>query len=191
MDGMPKPLIDKVRSVIEKRFALPVFIRTDQASGKHFWKDSCFYDGSRPLDRHLFSVCEANHCADIIGLYFKAIVIREYIPMDSLFTAFWGNLPISPERRYFIKAGKILCRHAYWFDEAIRTPSAENWKELNARMNLQTDVEVKLLTKYCGLVADVFRGYWSVDFCRAKDGRWILIDMAEGEKSWHPKDCPR
>ena len=33
------------------------------------------------------------------------------------------------------------------------------------------------------------KGYWSVDYWKAKDGRWILIDMAEGEKSWHPSKC--
>ena len=134
MEGMPKPLIDRVRAAIEKHFNLPVFIRTDQASGKHFWKDSCFYDGKQRLGKHLFNICESNHCADFWGLQFKAMVIREYIPMESLFTAFWGSLPISPERRYFIKAGKILCRHAYWFDEAIRTSSKENWKELANRI---------------------------------------------------------
>lgn len=32
-------------------------------------------------------------------------------------------------------------------------------------------------------------GYWSIDFCKAKDGRWILIDMATGERTWHKEDC--
>ena len=191
MDGMPKSLTERVDKAIKKDFKLPVFIRTCQASGKHYWKDTCFYDGSQPLSKHLFNICEANHCADIFGLRFGAIVIREYIPMESLFTAFYGNLPISPERRYFIKDKKILCRHHYWIDKAIQEPSVKNWKKLNARMNEQTDEEIKLLTKYCELVAAIFKGFWSVDFCRAADGRWILIDMAEGEKSWHPEGCPK
>ena len=69
--------------VIKEGFSLPVFIRTDQASGKHHWKDSCFYDGGQPLHRHLFNVCEANHCAGVFGLEFEAIAVREYIPMAS------------------------------------------------------------------------------------------------------------
>lgn len=36
-------------------------------------------------------------------------------------------------------------------------------------------------------VAKRFEGYWSVDFARLRDGRWVLIDMALGEVSWHPK----
>ena len=49
--------------------------------------------------------------------------------------------------------------------------------------------EIELLTEHAKQVAEKFKGFWSVDFCKAKDGRWILIDMAIGEDSWHPKDC--
>jgi len=56
-------------------------------------------------------------------------------------------------------------------------------------LNTETEEEVKLLTSYAKMVAEQFKGYWSIDFCKAKDGRWILIDMATGQKSWHP-DCP-
>jgi len=30
----------------------------------------------------------------------------------------------------------------------------------------------------------------SVDFARLRDGSWRLLDMAVGEQSWHPEDCP-
>jgi hypothetical protein len=33
-------------------------------------------------------------------------------------------------------------------------------------------------------------GYWSVDFARTRAGRWVLIDAARGEVSWHPDGCP-
>ena len=47
-------------------------------------------------------------------------------------------------------------------------------------------------------IAPLFKGCWSIDFCKAKDGRWILIDMAVGigkgfkqRGSWHPKTCKK
>ena len=38
-------------------------------------------------------------------------------------------------------------------------------------------------------VGEVLDGYWSVDFAEVKSGGWYLIDMAEGNKSWHDKEC--
>jgi hypothetical protein len=35
----------------------------------------------------------------------------------------------------------------------------------------------------------VLDGWWSVAFAKTKDGRWILIDMAEGEMSFHDLEC--
>ncbi len=188
-DSMPKSLISRVQEVIDAYFTLPVFIRTDLASGKHSWRDSCFYDSSQPLWKNLYGVIEFNHIADIMGLAFTAIIIREYIPMDSKFTAFWGQMPVNPERRYFIDNGKVLCHHHYWIKEAITNPNIENWQEVLEEINTETKEEIDLLSGYAELVAKELPGFWSVDFCKAKDGQWILIDMATGEHSWHPKDC--
>lgn len=186
MESMPKSIVERVDKIIKENFKLPVFIRTDQASGKHSWKDSCYYNREK-LGLHLFEICESNHCADIMGLYFRAIVVREFIPMAFQYTAFWGDMPVNPERRYFIKDKAVICHHPYWFKKAIRNPSVENWEELSDEMNKETEEEIRILTGYSKMVADVFEGFWSIDFCKARDGRWILIDMATGENSWHPE----
>ena len=119
---------------------------------------------------------------------YSALVFREFIEMDSGYTAFNG-MPVNPERRYFIKDGKVQCRHVYWVEEAIQRPSVDNWRELSEKMNTETESEITLLTKYAEMVAKEFDGYWSLDFCRGKDGTFYLIDMALGERSWHP-ECP-
>lgn len=191
----PNSLTSRVDDCIKEHFKFPVFIRTDQASGKHSWKKSCYYDGSTELWKNLLNVIEFNTCADLLGLPFKAICVREFILMDTRFTAFYGEMPVNPERRYFIKNGDVQCHHPYWIKEAIESswqkPSVENWRELANELNAETDDEISLLTDYSQKVAWQFKGYWSVDFCKAKDGRWILIDMALGDESWHPKDCPK
>ena len=58
-------------------------------------------------------------------------------------------------------------------------------------MNHESDDEIRFLTNYALTVAKQFEGYWSIDFCKANDGRWILIDMARGKRSWHPENCQR
>lgn len=176
-----------------KEIGYPLFLRTDLASGKHDWDKSCYVENEEDLFFHIWNVVEFNFIADIIGLRCEALVFREYIPMASKFTAFWGNLPISPERRYFIRDGVVECHHPYWTEDAINKsgfiPSVKNWSLLLRQMNMETKREVELLTGYVMRVAELLQGYWSVDFSKSKEGKWILIDMADGDSSYH-QECP-
>ncbi len=178
-----------LREII-REYGYPVFIRTDLASGKHSYKDSCFISSEDKLERNLAEIIEFNYCADIMGLAFEAIIVREFIELEASFVAFWGNLPIAKERRLFIKEGKIDGHYPYWPEEAIR-PNDEgflpdNWKEQLASLNKIDSGERKTLTTYAMLVTEVLEGYWSVDFAKGKNGEWILIDVATGDKSWRP-----
>ncbi len=192
-ERVPKTLTAKVQTVIQDNFTLPVFIRTDQASGKHEWKKSCYYDGSTELWHNLYHIISFNLCADIFGLDFSAMVVREFIPMDTRFTAFWGDMPVNPERRYFVKDDKVQCHHSYWIKQAIadsgKRPSDVNWERLCDEMNEELYEDAVLLHKYSYLVAQKLDGYWSIDFCKARDGKWYLIDCATGEHSWHEASC--
>lgn len=187
--------VDMVKRAVEKLGDdYPVFVRTDLSSAKHMWEKSCFVESEEKLQSCLFEIMCFNHLADMMGLDFIGFVVREYIPMASLYKAF-GGMPVNPERRYFIRAGKIICHHPYWFDGAISgcsfhsPPLPDNWKELSAEMNYESLAEIIILEDYTLKVAEVLDGFWSVDYCKAKDGTWYLIDMALGEKSWHPEDC--
>ena len=181
---------------IARKIGYPLFLRTDQASGKHDWKRTCYVEKEEDLLQHAMNVIEFNMMADIVGtLPYKALVFREFIEMDSKFVAFYGDLPINPERRYFIKDGKVVEHFPYWIEDAIERGSfkeklPKNWRSILREINRETEEEVKLLTRYAQMVANRFKGYWSVDFCRAKDGTWYLIDMALGKDSWHPKRKP-
>lgn len=192
-EELPQSVLKKVGKTIKEYFTLPVFIRTDLASGKHGWKDTCYYDGSKELSTNLHGILTHNLCADIMGLSFSAFIVREFIPMDSRFKAFYGNMPINPERRYFVKDGEVICHHPYWIKEAISHGRdwglPTNWKEILKEINLEGEKEIKRLSSYARKVSRQIEGYWSVDFCKSKNGIWCLIDMARGEDSWHQKDC--
>ena len=174
-----------------KNFKFPLFVRTDHGSGKHDWKDTCFVEKPDQLKKHIKNLILWGLAADIIGLPCNAIVLREYIQMNNLFIAFWGKMPVNPEIRFFINNGKVLCWHWYWIEDAIRFPSVENWREiLDKCRNSISEEEIETLNKYAKLVSEKLEGYWSVDFCQAKDGTWYLIDCALGKNSWHPT-CPK
>jgi len=78
-----------------KDLGLPVFIRTDQLSGKHEWKETCFLNSSDGNDllRHIYALVEATLGCDVMGRPVNAFVFREYIPMASKYTAFFGQMP--------------------------------------------------------------------------------------------------
>lgn len=178
-----------------RKIGYPLFLRTDLVSGKHDWKNSCYVEREEDLISHVFSVIEFNETADILGLDWKALVFREFIELDWKFKAFWGEMPVARARRYFIKDGQVLCHHSYWIEDAIAQsgfkPKEPDWRDLLKQLNFQTKKEVKLLSEYATEVASVLSGFLSVDFAHAKDGRWILIDIALGKESWHPERCPK
>jgi hypothetical protein len=168
-----------------ERLGYPVFIRTDVSSGKHLWKDTCFVENKGRLFANIQRLIEDNQCASLSGLFCNALVFRKFIDMDSRFTAFQG-LPICPERRYFINNGEITDHFPYWPEQAIIDPSISEWKQELAKANAETADEIELLSGYAKSVSEVMEGEWSVDFCRGRDGKWWMIDLACAEDSWRP-----
>ena len=166
---------------------IPCFLRTDQTSNKHDWDETCYVTDKEKLPEHIEAQIYSNFILPCNGFIF-----REFLDLNYSFKAFLG-MPVAKERRYFIKDGKLQCRHPYWPEMSIRfwfdTKEPKNWKKQLALLNTETTKEVLTLTKYAQKVADIFSGYWSVDFAEGKDGTWYLIDMALGEDSFHWLDC--
>jgi hypothetical protein len=187
----PVPQIEEVFDSIKFaciEMGYPVFIRTDHFSGKHSWRNTCYVEGNYKLRNNLMTLMDENFCVGLVGLPINAIVVREYVPMNTLFTAFWGKLPINPEIRLFIKDGELLCSHWYWIKDSIVHPSTQKWESIlaKAQNNIKNIFSDELAKNIAASIGEVLDGYWSVDLCRAYDQSWYLIDMAEGSLSWHP-----
>lgn len=203
-DGVKQfqPYLEKLKEEAEA-IGYPVFIRSDIASHKHGWKKGAFVRHEDELLDHIINTLEFNEMVGFVGLNYRAIVIREYLELDWRFKAFYGDMPVAKERRYFVMDGKVLCHHPYWTEEAIaeahkgegthsflgylphRLPN--KWQETLKELNRETEKEVKLLTKYARKISSVLDGYWSVDFAYTRKGEWFLLDMANGYASAHPK----
>ncbi len=193
LDGkmLSDKLIEKIYSGADE-IGFPLFMRSDQASGKHEWKDTCFVPTRADLIGHLVQLVEWHECADLFGIRWKALVFRELLELDSTFTAFNG-MPVARERRCFVMDGDVICSHPYWPEESIvpdrHAPLPGDWKDRLARLNEEKPDEVEILHE-ASLFGEVVHGYWSVDFACDVNGVWWMIDAARGEISWHPGDCP-
>jgi len=183
---MEMPAVKKICNM----FGYPVFMRSDQASAKHDWKDTCYLENEQQLGSHITNIMDFNIMND---LFPQAIVIRDYIPMDTLFTAFDKGMPINPEFRFFVRDHNVVGYGWYWCERAIyegtRSGLPRYWKhKLKKARESIGRVEINKLIRYAQLIANRVDGYWSVDFCRGKDKVWYMIDMAIGKASWMPED---
>lgn len=187
-EQFPPTLMKHIEPIVSE-FSYPFFVRTDFASGKHGWEKTCYIENEEKLSRNIFEVIVENLIADLFGLPFKALVFREYIPLEAGFKAFYGNMPVAKERRYFIKDDQIQCHHPYWPKDSIESPNKDNWEKILEEQNKETEDEIKLLSKYCTMVSEVLEGYWSIDFAYGQDKKWYVIDMALGDNSFHWLEC--
>lgn len=180
-----------------ERIGFPVFVRTDLASAKHFGPNAYRLGFADNLPQIIFNTFE-DTCLKGLEHDTMAFLFREWIDIPGPFTAFDGH-PIGAEWRVFADKGGTICSHFYWPKEALEG-------------NLDDDVDVKLIIPIREGLTEEDQGYlydaafwaamrcavskendhiWSVDFAQDRNGKWWLIDMAAGNESWHPEDCPR
>lgn len=191
-DGEPTPDLERYMATLVEAasaFSFPLFLRTDLASGKHTWTETCYVPSLDVLPQHAIAVAEQNELAGFFGLDYAGFAVREFLELDATFEAFKG-MPVAAERRYFAEEGQIRCHHAYWFEGAIESSWREkpaDWKERLAILNDEAS-DPPELTKWASQVTRLLPGAWSVDFARLRDRRhWVLIDMALADASWHPE----
>ncbi|MHC4799934.1 MAG: hypothetical protein ACYTF1_25135, partial [Planctomycetota bacterium] len=176
-----------------EEWGYPLFLRTGHTSAKHSWKNSCFVESEKRLGRCVFELFEYSAMA-MPSLPVNVWAIRELLDLDVRFNAFWGEMPISVEQRFFIEPDGVICHHPYWPPEAFEKThqKPDDWEELLTKMNDDiTPEEIEYLDYQCGqvLMKGEFEGRWSVDFARDKKGFWYLIDMAPMEVSYHWPGC--
>ena len=168
----------------------PCFLRTGLLSGKHRWHKTCHVECKEDLPSHVYALVEESACADILGLPYDVWVVRGLLHPTVEFHSH-GGMPVCREFRAFGRDGRFECMHPYWPADAIRDPDVPDWQKKLARISRTPDqFERKQLIKTTEKVTEVLGGYWSVDFLRLSGWRWMLIDMAVGEQSWHWPSCP-
>lgn len=185
-EGIDK-FIDKIEEAISK-VGSPSFIRTGYLSNKHDWEKSCFLKKGitrREIISHITNIVEMSSITTIDRMTpIDFWAIREFIETEPYFNYFPGKMPITKERRYFINNGNIQCHHNYWDRKAFGNDIDKNKFEKLASLSEEDE---KILEKMASYIANMFSGYWSVDFLKGKNGQWYMTDMAIGERSYHPE----
>ena len=162
----------------------PCFIKNSLYSGKHSWKYTCFVENRSKIKSHLKNLTDDCYCVGAGDSLF--IIVRKLIETSPAFYAF-EDMPITKERRYFVKDGKVTFHHPYWIPKAIHKPSCIDWEDKLTQLNWESDEEIQLLTHLSEKVSNAIDGAWSVDWLQDIHGDWYLIDMALEHNSfkWH------
>jgi hypothetical protein len=78
---------------------------------------------------------------------------------------------------------------SYWYPKLLEA-SVPDWEARLEALNRETAEEVNLLSRWSEQVSRHFDAAWSLDWARRADGRWIALDMAAAERSFHWPGCP-
>jgi hypothetical protein len=174
---------DKLKAAC-KRIGYPVFLRTDLASAKYCGPELFLVDSPRRLVECVFRILTdisiKRRLSDT-----RAIMVREYLTIDSMFEAI-GGLPIGREWRLFADQRLTKCHHFYWQEGDIRDArTCDGWlTPAGVRKNLLRAQEVdpqemEALNKIARRAAkSIGYGRWSLDVARDVHGKWWVIDMA-------------
>ena len=164
------------------KIGLPAFLRTGYSSNKHDWEKSCYVQDINKIKNHIYNL--SKHSALMTIDRFSPCdfwAVREMLKTKPYMNAFHGKMPITKERRYFVRNGRIECHHSYWPREAFKDLDEEQF----AKLSEFSKEDEGTLNKMAVYVAGLFSGYWTCDFLQEENGKWYLIDMAIGEESYH------
>lgn len=200
-DGVPDVWFKKITTLLGGKY--PVFFRTDHASNKHEWKESCIIHNEREIKLKISRTLDFNYSVD---LWPQHLVFRELLkPYGGNSHRRWGGFdafkgfPVGRELRFFVAEGKVQCVHRYWAHEvfvkdqwAARTIPRDwdlRWKKLY-------NIPASQISMLSGRIENDFSPAlktesWSADFMYASRGnsgvfQWFLIDMALSHLSFHP-----
>jgi hypothetical protein len=170
----------------------PAFLRTGHGSGKHEWDRTCFLPGPSDVAHHIAALVEWSCCVDMFGLPTDVWAVREMLPAPPLFRCEgYCRFPVTREFRLFVRDGRVEHVQPYWPPDAVEQgrPSDPDWRTKLERASALTQPEraaLELIAATAGQA--VGGGYWSVDLLEDVGRRWVVTDMAEGDRSfrWEP-----
>lgn len=161
----------------------PLFIRTDLTSHKKDPKNNTVHDETELLDK-VGKLIKFNNKWEQREM--RALVFREYIP---LYIGFHLNgRPVTKERRYYVKDGKVLCHSERSWISSDRVSTPAEYRPMLKEINTETEDEVKLLTEMAEEFSRRVPDHIAVDFAMSQNGKWLLIEANDAITSWHSRE---
>lgn len=175
------------------KIGYPAFIRTDLSSAKHDGPRAYRVDSAADIARVLHATIVDNEMKFWLEPEPpRAMLVREWIDLDSPFSAFRGHA-IAREWRFFADGERVHCFHPYWPEDSIQffnIQEPDGWRDALKELHAVPD-NVDQLKAMAIEAARLYGCYSSVDIAMDANGKWWITDMATAEDSYHWPDCER
>jgi len=133
-------------------------------SRKHQWKHQMFAPTKSEISKVVARLLDDSLVRD------QGIAVREYIPLKQ-FDIGINDLPITNEWRVFVCYGKIVDYGYYW----ANFPEHKPYDKLPQEAVDLLYVVIEKLKSYAN--------FFVLDLAETKDGKWIVIEMNDGQMS--------
>jgi len=143
----------------------PFVLKGQTNSKKHQWSTHMFARDRYEAGEVFGRLCEDGYVGH------QQIYIRQYEPLVKLADGLHG-LPISKEFRFFVLDNQIIASGFYWSSHA---------DDLDRRYS-SAEVPVEFIREVLAKVRDKIR-FYVFDVAQTKAGRWILIELNDGQQS--------
>ena len=179
--------IDEIVKAVElmgAKHGFPVFIKTSFVSHKHDWVNTCCLGTAdrETVIKHMENIVGFQGFSDY--MVSPSLLIRQMLETDAEFHAFYGKMPVTQEFRFFASKGKVEGYQPYWPERSIENASVTDWAERLKKISTLGPRDQARLIDMAANVTRRLEGEWSVDFLKDRHGKWWLIDMAEGARSY-------
>lgn len=144
----------------------PFVLKGATNSLKHYWNTHMFAKDKREaIDVFMRIAIDTT-----IGV--QPTYVREFVKLNVLAQGLNG-LPISEEYRFFVLDGKVVGAGFYW---------ANHVEELGREFDPFKEVPQNFIDDVISRVKEHVN-FWVFDVARCADGRWIVIELNDGQQS--------
>lgn len=155
-----------------------MFVLKGETNSKKFQWGTHMFAPSRAAASEVYSRLQAD---GLVGD--QQICIREYVPLRTLTIDVGGRgLPITEEYRFFVLDGHVLTGAFYWSSHYELAEDPAN--------NINPDnVPREFLADVCARVGKNAR-FYVIDVARTADGKWIVVELNDGQMSGLSENKP-
>jgi hypothetical protein len=146
----------------------PFVLKGATNSKKNQWKTSMFAENKKEAIEVFLRLSDDGY------LGYQRIYIREYIPLNKLCNPVsYYSAPVCEEYRFFVLNGEILAKGFYW----------EQYIDVIDPTKINPDfVPKNFLDEVIDRIKDSIP-FFVVDVARTAEGKWIVIELNDGQMS--------
>jgi len=143
----------------------PLIVKDYVKSQKHRWEEACFIPSAR--DREAVRRVATRFIELQDDSLTGGLVFREFVELEPLTTHSKSGMPLTKEFRIFFLDGQPLLTVEYWEEGEYRgeLPPADLFLDVAARVKSR---------------------FFTMDVARRTDGRWIIMELGDGQVAGLP-----